>query len=296
MIYDKIYKEKYLLKKGVYNMRGPEEKKYFYGMLGTVLICVFVYVALMYFQVYTFVSKEYCKNAENISMQFGNNFEKQLICVEECVSIFSNKYGNGLDGVKLFDAISALIASDSNISYVIFKNDSVIYDNIPANSDLRKEIIEIEERHDEKYGNWLLSEADRSLIYAVRNEDDSVIVVLTRIDPMSKKSLNSRYLKNAGVYLSDGTNIVTLKEKAKLSGFGHETEFKYKFGNGNLKFNYRVPVPDVSSGMIWLGMASLIFTIVFAVYILVINKYVKGIFSAVTDLEEEMQKYLDSKK
>lgn len=277
-------------------MRGPEERKYFYGMLGTILICVFVYIVLMYFHVHTFIRKEYYNKVENVSMQFGNNFEQQLISVEECVTVFSNKYGTGLDNVKLFDAMRALNSSDINIAYVIFKNDKMIYDNAPAGFDLRNRFLEIEEKIDEKSGKWLLDEADRSLIYAVRNEDGSMVAVVAVIDRISDASLNNRYFKNAKIDLSDGANIVTLKEKTGLNRYRRGLECKYKFRNGNLQFNYYLPVPVIKVSMVWLGMAILLFVIVFVIYIVVINNYIKGIFLTVANLEDKMQEYIDSKK
>ena len=277
-------------------MRGPEERKYFYGMLGTILICVFVYIVLMYFQVHTFVRKEYYNKVENVSMQFGNNFEQQLISVEECVTVFSNKYGTGLDNVKLFDAMRALNSSDVNIVYVIFKNDKMTYDNVPAGFGLRNRFFEIEEKIDEKSGKWLLDEVDRSLIYAMRNEDGSMVAVVVAIDKISDASLNNRYFKNAKIDLSDGANNVTLKEKTSLNRYKHGVKSKYQFENGDLQFNYYVPDPVMKVSMVWLGMAILLFAIVFVICIVVINNYIKGIFLTVADLEDKMQEYIDSKK
>ena len=277
-------------------MRGSEEKKYFYGMLGTILICVFAYIVLMYFQVHTFVRKEYYNKIENVSMQFGNNFEQQLISVEECVTVFSNKYGTGLDNVKLFDAMRALTSSDINIAYVIFKNDKMIYDNAPAVFNLRNRFFEIEEQIDEKSGKWLLDELDRSLIYATRNEDGSVIAVVVAIDKISDASLNNRYLKNAKIDLSDGSNNVTLKEKTSFNRYKNGVEGEYQFENGDLQFHYYVPDPVMKVSMLWLGMAILLLVVIFAIYIVVINNYIKGIFLTVADLEDKMQEYIDSKK
>ena len=141
-----------------------------------------------------------------------------------------------------------------------------------------------------------MDEVDDSLIYAMRNEDGSMVAVVVAIDKISDASLNNRYFKNAKIDLSDGENIVTLKEKTGLHRYRRGLECEYKFRNSNLQFNYYVPDPVMKVSMVWLGMAILLFVIVFVIYIAVINNYIKGIFLTVADLEDKMQEYIDSKK
>ena len=277
-------------------MRGMQEKRYFYWIVGTIAVCISICITLMFFCVRSFVYTEYSKKINNICMQFGNNFKQQLSSVEGCVNRFSSKYGTGLERAEIYDEMRVLRLSDINISYVITIIGTATYDNGFAVLPVQKLRDQIQQEFDgTTKSKWFVNDEYKSLIYAVRNNDGSVIAIATSIEPLLKDFMNNTYLKNVRLQLSDGLNTVGVKDRIALEKYGHNLELNYETEKSDLELKYYIPVPVEKIMAKWIYVVMLVFFLQFFVCTLVASKFVDGIFKGISKLKDRMQEYINNK-
>lgn len=287
-------------------VRGILEKKYFCYIISTGFICILFFAILICVNVNKIVTTESRNKTNSICAQFACNIETKINHIENAADAFNRDKGQKMNYTSIYKKMSYMMMSDINIYAVSYFDGENIH-TVGKKDTLFKNMLTDEEleglRAGEKKKYMIMKDetsphgSDSELVYVVV-DGDTVLYVTVWIDNLIKMSENSERLKNAEIILTDGSNFFSLKNEGAFSSKKRKSvcESRYKLKNQKLEVVCYVPVRSNKIVMIWGIYTLIILVIALGVCMYRVNRYLKGKFDEIKNIEDKIQAYTEEKR